>query len=130
MKLRFSLIADFANVTSDGKLNALGITDRLFASHFPAIHRELYVLNSLETEPEDDPEVMVQVYVINPDGRTIAEIEGRITLEPGRKQVINQVHCFRDLHFVSPGAHQVNLMLNGEVVCELQLELVQLEPER
>ncbi len=128
MRLRFALLADFANVTNDGKLNIIGVTDRLHAYHFPAVHRELYVINGLETDNEDEGRTHeVHVRVINPDGRVISEIGGQLAIEGGGKQILNQVHCFRDIQFLSAGAHQVNILLNGTTACELNLELIQIE---
>ncbi len=128
MRLRFALITDYANVTNDGKLNLIGVTDRIHAYHFPAVHRELFVINSLETDNDDEGKTHeIQVHVINPDGRKIAEIGGQLAIEGGGKQVLNQVHCFRDIQFLSGGAHQVNIIINGAVSAELQLELIQVE---
>lgn len=127
MRLRYALVADFANVTNDGKLNVLGCTDRLFAYQFPAVHRELYVVNSFETDNEDEGtshEIAVQV--IDSDGRPLTEIRGHLEIN-GPKQTLNQIHCFQDVHFAAAGAYQVNIMLNGRPLSEMQLDLIKLE---
>lgn len=127
MRLRYAMVADFANVTNDGKLNVMGVTDRLFAYQFPAVHRELYVIDSLETDNEDDgtrQEVAVQV--IDPDGRSLAEIRGHLDIN-GANQTLNQIHCFQDIQFATAGAHQVNIILNGHPATEMRLELIKIE---
>lgn len=127
MRLRYALIADFANVTNDGKLNVLGCTDRLFAYQFPATHRELYVVNSFETDNEDEGTTLeVAVQVIDPDGRPITEVRGHLEIN-GPKQTLNQIHCFQDVQFAVAGAHQVNIMIDGRPATEMQLELIRLE---
>lgn len=129
MRLRYALIADFANVTNDGKLNVVGVTDRLYAYQFPAVHRELYVINSLETDNEDEGATHeIAVQVIDPDGRTLAEIRGNLEIA-GPKQSLNQIHCFQDLQFVAAGAYQVNIYINGHPVTEMQLELIRIDQQ-
>ncbi len=126
MRLRYALITDYANVTGDGKLNLIGVSDRIFAYQFPAVHRELYVINSIETENEDDGTVQpIHVQVIDPDGRTLSEIKGEVQIE-GPKQIFNQIHCFRDISFVAPGSYQINIFVNGDKASEMTLELMQI----
>lgn len=124
MKLRFAMIAEYANVTGDGKLNISGISDHLFAYQFPVTHRDLYVINSLETENDDDRTTQeVWVQVISPEGQILSEIRSAIAVD-GLRQVYNQVHVIQDLLFQEPGSHQVNLLFNGQLVQAMPLELV------
>jgi len=128
MRLRYALVADYANVTGDGKPNVSGITDRIYAYQFPAVHRELYVVNGIETDNEDDGTTQeIAVTVIDPDGKVLAEIRGHLEIQ-GPKQNFHQLHCIRDLTFAAPGSYQVNIAYNGQQVCEYGFELVQLPP--
>jgi len=128
MRLRYALVADYANVTGDGKPNVAGITDRLYAYQFPALHRELYVVNGIETDNEDEGTTQeILVTVIDRDGKVLAEIRGSLEIN-GPKQTLHQLHCIRDLTFVAPGNYQVNIFYNGEQVAEHGIELVQLTP--
>jgi hypothetical protein len=130
MRLRYALVADYANVTGDGKPNVVGITDRLYAYQFPALHRELYVVNGIETDNDDEGTTQeILVTVIDPDGRVLAEIRGSLEIN-GPKQTLHQLHCIRDLTFAAPGNYQVNIHYNGQQVAEYGIELVQLaQPE-
>lgn len=126
MQLRYGLMADYSNVTQDGKLNILGIFDRLFAVQFPALHRELYLVTSLETENEDDNSTHeMHVQLIDPDGKPITELRGQLHVGVG-KQVLNQIHVFQDLQFSSAGNYQFNIFLNGKVIKSIDLELAYL----
>jgi hypothetical protein len=128
MKLRYAMIAEYANVTGDGKLNLMGVTDRLFAYQFPAVHRDLIVVNSIETENDDEnTQQQLQVQLIDPDGRTVAELKGQLDIGSG-KQVFHQIHVFQDVQFKTPGAYQVNLFFNEKEVQNIPLELVHLPP--
>lgn len=124
MRLRYALVADYANVTGDGKPNVVGVTDRLYAYQFPAVHRELYVVNGIETDNEDEGSIQeVLVTVIDPDGKVLAEIRGNLEIN-SPKQNLHQIHCIRDLTFASPGNYQVNIYYNGVQVTEYGFELV------
>jgi hypothetical protein len=123
MLLRYAILCDFANVTQEGKLNILGVFDRLFAVNFPAIHRELFLVTCIETEPEDEGgQHEMQVQLINQDANVLADLRGQINLGPG-KQIINQLHVFQDLRFETPGAYQFNIFLNNRNVKTIDLEL-------
>lgn len=130
MKLRYALIAEYANFTGDGKLNLMGVTDRLFAYQFPAVHRDLVIINSVESDNEEEnSQQSLQVQLINPDGLTVAELSGQLEIGAG-KQVFHQIHVFQDVKFETPGAYQVNLYFNNAEVQTIPLELVLLPPQQ
>lgn len=124
MQLRYALACDYANVTNDGRLNIVGVIDRLYANHFPAIHRTLYLVVSMEIEPEDDgQEREVHVQLIDADARTLADLHGRMRLGHGDR-VLNQVHVFHDLHFAEAGTYRFNIFLDGTLVKTFDLDLI------
>lgn len=128
MELRYALLADFANATSEGKVNVMGIFDRLFAHSFPAIHRQLYLVTSVETDKEDEGQVReIHIQLINADGEGLAELRGQMHFGGG-KQVFNQIHIFQDLRFDTAGAFQFNIFFDGRMVKTLDLELQLLPP--
>ncbi|HZH99407.1 MAG TPA: hypothetical protein VEX38_10590 [Fimbriimonadaceae bacterium] len=123
MILRYALLADHANATQDGKLNVMGIFDRLFATSFPAVHRELYLVTCLETEAADEGETHeVHVQLINSDGQALTDLRGQLSLGQG-KQIINQLHVFQDLRFENAGGYQFNIFLDGQLAKSVELEL-------
>lgn len=129
MRLRYGLIADYANVTQDGKLNILGVTDRIFANTFPAMHRDLFLIVCIETEAEDDGATReIHVQMINADGQTITELKGQLNIQ-GPKQVLNQIHLFRDVWFTAAGSYQFNVFFDGKMVHTIDLELLVLPPQ-
>lgn len=128
MTLRYALMGDFANVTQDGKINVSGIFDRLFAPSFPAVHRQLFLVTCLETEPGDELNAhLIQVRLIDQDGKVLTSLEGQLQVGPG-KQVVNQIHVFQDLRFDQPGNYEFNLSCDGNLVRTVGLELQELPP--
>ena len=128
MHLRYALMADHANVTQDGKLNAVGVLDRLFAPRFPAVHRQLFLVTCIETQPQDDNMLReIRVELIDPDAKSIARVQGSIQLGAG-KQIINQMHVFADLKFDVPGSYEFHVFCDGDEMSTLSLDLVELPP--
>lgn len=123
------MIAEYANFTGDGKLNLMGVTDRLYAYQFPAIHRDLVLVNSIESD-NDESNTIVQLLIqlIDPDGRVVTELKGELEVGPG-KQVFHQIHVFQDINFQAPGSYQMNLFFDGQVADAIPLELVLLPPQ-
>lgn len=128
MELRYALLADFANATQEGKINVIGIFDHLFANNFPAVHRQLFLITSIETEPEDEGHTReISIQLINADGVVLTELKGQMNFTIG-KQIINQIHVFQDLRFETAGAYQFNIFFDGRMVKTLELMLQVLPP--
>jgi hypothetical protein len=129
MILRFAVASDFASITQDGKLNVLGVLDRIFAPQFPAVHRTLFLVLSLETEREDEGQMReIHVQLIDSDAQVLSEIRCEMHFGEG-KQVFNQIHLFHDILFNAPGAYGINVFFDGQIVKTLEIELVLLPPQ-
>lgn len=123
-------MGDFANVTQDGKINVSGIFDRLFAHSFPAVHRQLFLVTCLESEPGDDLNPhLIQVQLIDQDGKVLTKLEGQLQVGAG-KQVVNQIHVFQDLRFDQAGTYEFNLSCDGSLLRTISLELHELPPSQ
>jgi hypothetical protein len=128
MQLRYGLLADFANVTQEGKLNILGVFDHLYAMTFPAVQRQLYLVNSLESDVADEERAReIRIQMINEDGEVLHELNAQLSFGKG-KQVINQIHVFQDLRFDKPGPYQFNIFFGDHIVKALDLELHHVVP--
>lgn len=131
MILRYALLGDYANVTNDGKLNVLGVMDRIFSPQFPAVHRVMFLVMSLESEPDDDGQTRdVDVQLIDPDAQIISRIQGQIEFADAGKQILNQIHVFQDVLFGAPGAYQFNIFLAGQLSKTIDLELILMQPNQ
>lgn len=124
MILRYAILADFANVTNDGKVNIFGVMDRIFSQQFPAVHRAMFLVMSLESEHEDDEQKRnIDVQLIDPDAQIISRIQGQIEFGIG-KQILNQIHVFQDVMFKSAGAYQFNVFFDETLIKTVDLELI------
>ncbi|MFY9235087.1 MAG: hypothetical protein WAO58_11590 [Fimbriimonadaceae bacterium] len=130
MLLRYAILCDYANITNDGKVNIFGVMDRIFAPQFPAIHRAMFLIMSVESEHDDEGQTRaIDVQLIDPDAQIISRIQGQVVFGPG-KQMLNQIHAFQDVVFQGTGAFQFNILFDEQLMKTLDLELVQVQPQQ
>ena len=128
MNLRYAIAADFANVTQDGKLNVLGVMDRIYAPQYPAMHRVLFFVMALESDHDDEEQTRtLDIQLIDPDAQIVSRITGQFQFGAG-KQIVNQIHVFQEVLFQQPGAYQFNVFFDDELVKTVDLELMLVQP--
>lgn len=119
MRVRLAVLADYYNVTQEGKLNILGVFDVIYASQFPAQHPEMQFVMRLEADiSERKQQKDMQVRLINERGDKILEMNGRITVSdanPGDLLLFNQVLTIRNVIFPTAGAYQFDIDLDGRI---------------
>lgn len=127
MHISLALIADEANVTDDGKLNVLGVFDRLHAPEFPATHPKLVFVFRLHAEYADaGREVPLRVRLMDEDGEPLFEAQGSInapSLEPGEFSATNQIFVLVGLRFPRPGGHKFVVNVGDLPAHETPLQL-------
>ena len=130
MRLLVAALADYANVTADGKLNVFGVFDTIFVpkDKFPAVHLLAVVALRLMFEYEDgDAHHILAVTLVNQDGREFARSEGAIDIpkiEPGNRAVVNQVLVLHQLRFDHPAKLAVAIRWDGDEKQRLPLDVV------
>ncbi len=53
MKVQLAFLADYANVTADGKINVMGMLNIVYAPRVPAEHRQMYLITQYHIEAAD-----------------------------------------------------------------------------
>lgn len=129
MHLRYAIVCDYANGTQDGRLNICGVLDRLYATAFPAVHRTMFFVVSIELGPEDEGEDHeVHIQLMDGDAVTLADLRGHFRFGVGDR-ILNQVHQLHDLGFQAPGLYRFSVFLDGALAKTVDLELVQMPQE-
>jgi hypothetical protein len=83
MEIDLALLADAATIDDSGKLNILGIFDRVSAAAFPAQHgRMALVLRFAAGLPEAGPHE-VGIRLTDPDSVEVIRLDGEMQLAPG-----------------------------------------------
>jgi hypothetical protein len=129
----FALLADAANVSREGKLNVLGIFDRLHGSKFPFTWpRMMLVMRFVASAAEYGTEKSIDIITLDADGKKLGTASGKMTLPTGasgRQLKINHVLPMT-MTFPAPGEYSIEILINGEPKATVPLEVVQREERK
>jgi hypothetical protein len=83
MEVDLALLADAATIDGSGKLNILGIFDRLTTSAFPTRHPRLSLVLRFAAGIQELGKHDVGIVLKAPDGKQLVRIDGEMNLSPG-----------------------------------------------
>lgn len=105
-----AVLADEANVSQEGKLNLLGIFDRIAAADFPVAHPKLVFAFRVEAEFVDSGRTFpVRVTLEDEDGGVLFEAAGELLappVAPGEYSTSNQLFSIVGLQFPRAGMYR------------------------
>jgi hypothetical protein len=133
MEVSLAVLADYANVSREGKLNIMGIFDRIFARQLPGQFPPMQVVIRLEAHfAEMGREHSIQIQLRDPDGETIFDINGNFTPvggEAGETAPLNHIISLGNLPLKQAGGHSVVIWVDNDLKKEIPLKVVQAPAE-
>jgi hypothetical protein len=124
-----ALLADEANVSQEGKLNVMGIFDRIAANAFPTVHPKMVFVFRVQAEYSDGGrQYPVQVRLMDEDGAGLFEASGDIvapTVSPGEFVTANQLFTLVGTRFPAPGNYKFVVRVGDLPPHETPLMVVQ-----
>jgi hypothetical protein len=131
VKVALALLADYANVSREGKLNILGIFDRINAQNVPAIHPQMQLVLILEADRGDaDKEHNIGIELIDADGAKAFSIGGNLRFvppPPGEQVRINHIIQLNNLQFNRFSNYEFKILINNEVRGSIPLSVIELK---
>lgn len=131
MKVRFAVLADYSNISREGKINILGVFDIIHSIEIPAVHKEMQLVMRFEADvSERGQQKEVEVRLINDHGEELLKLGGHLAVpiaEPGQFLFSNQVLVFRDITFPTPGDYQFDIYIEGKKAAGTPLKVVQIQ---
>src|SRR5688572_2030405 len=109
VQVKLAVLADYANVTGDGKLNILGIFDRINLVQVPAVHPQMHLILRLEAHAaERERAQKIEIRLHDPEGHTIFEVNGDIVPHGDGALPIstNQILTLNNLQLEKIGAYK------------------------
>ena len=126
MQVKLAVLADYANVTADGKLNILGIFDRINLVQVPAVHPQMHLVLRLEARAAERDRVhRVEIRLHDPQGTTIFDVNGEIVPHGDGAQPLttNQILTLNNLQLEKIGAYNFVIFIDGDLKSELPLHV-------
>lgn len=119
MEVDLALLADAATIDAAGKLNILGIFDRLSASSFPVRHPRLCLVLRFSAGINETGTHEVGITLRDPDGEEVMRLDGDMQLGGGGMGVLEGVRAPHVLNldglvFPREGRYGFDVSVDGE----------------
>lgn len=129
IKIPLALIADYANISQEGKLNILGIFGQIMAPSVPAIHPQMQLIITVEADRgEANREHTMLIELIDADNiQTPIKIEGKIKFGPpptGEEVKFNQIMQLNNIQFNKFGSYSFKIQIDGRVEQSIPINVV------
>jgi hypothetical protein len=126
LQVKLAVLADYANVTAEGKLNILGIFDRINLVQIPAVHPQMHLVLRIEAHAaERERSHRIDIRLHDPAGQTIFDVNGEIVPhgEGAEPTASNQILTLNNLQLEKVGAYNFAVFINNDLKSELPLHV-------
>jgi len=118
MEVDLALLADAATIDASGKLNILGVFDRIGVSRFPAQHGRISLVLRLTGGTSEMGTHQMEIRLSKPDGTEVLSLSGELNLGAGSTagEGIRVPHVLNldGLVFPEPGRYSFDVKVDGE----------------
>lgn len=119
MDVKLAVLADYANVSQDGKLNIMGIFQEINASALPFPLPQMFLVLTFEAGPaEFGSQKQLRIVLVDDDGEERMALEGEVQVprppRPGRQAYINEAIGLAGVLFEKAGAYHFAVLVGGE----------------
>lgn len=118
MKIPLALLADYANVTAEGKLNIMGIFNTIFVpGGFPTVHPQMRLIFQFLVSPaERGSTKTIEIKLLDADGNVLLGLTSTVQLPQDLpiNQEIPQIIELNGLVFPKVGDYAFSILVNGE----------------
>ena len=133
MDVELAVLADYSNVSKEGKLNIMGIFDRIWAKSFPAVHPSAQLIMRFECGgAEYGTQKDIKIVTVNEDGKQISSLDGELDIASEQNQPrlkIDHSLTLMNMRFESPGQYAISILVSGEEKASIPLSVVELSAE-
>jgi len=130
MEVSILLVADYANVTLDGKLNIMGVFHNINALSFPAAHPEMHLITQLKAGPaEYERAFTLEIKLIDEDATETLVDESFDLVVPrgtaGQSVYMNHLLRMVNVRFPKPGTYQFSVLVDRDEKDSIPIEVRQ-----
>jgi hypothetical protein len=129
IQVPLALLADYANVSREGKINILGVFDQIYATSVPALHPQMQLVMTIVADRgEAKKEHKIKIELIDQDNIDVSvKIEGTLKFDPpktGEEVRINQTILLNHVVFNKYGEYSFKIVIDGEVKRSISLKVM------
>lgn len=132
MEVTFAVLADYANVSREGKVNVMGLFTIIYADKFPATHPEMQLVFNLEAHAaERGRKKKVEIVLVDADGKRLQELRAELTVPTEGSSLtigINQIVRLVGVTFEHPGQHEFVILVDGDKKASVPFTLEKTSP--
>ena len=134
MDVSLAVLADYANISTDGKLNVMGIFDSISAYSFPTVLLQMRLVVKFRFNLAEHGTTRLAKFVLmDADGHEIGSL-GQTMQVPQEGSLNPEVALlvdFRGIPFAAPGDYQIEVLVDNDHKYTLPLHAVLLpsQPE-
>ena len=118
MEVTLALLADYANITREGKLNVMGLFTIINAPVLPWIHPQMQLVLDLEADPAEwDTQKNIEIKLMDADANQLLSIQGGVKVprgQSGQRLHINSIMTFGNIKLNSAGDYAFVILIGGE----------------
>lgn len=133
MDVKQVILADYANVSREGKLNVLGIFTQIFVRAFPVVHAQMQLIVSWQAaRAESGKAKKLEVQLVDEDGKKLFTVGGEFVVpegQPGRIISGNHIMGFNGVKFEKPGQHAFHVLFNDDLKGSATCDVIQIQPK-
>lgn len=128
MDVTLSVLADYANITQDGKLNIMGVFTEVNPPELPFALPMMFLVTIYTASPaEVGSEKALRVTLLDGDGKQLMNLETPITvpkpIRAGSRVQLNSVIGLGGVRFDKAGDYQFSILVGGEEKKSLPLHV-------
>jgi len=127
MEIDLAFLADAATIDASGKLNILGIFDRIGVVQFPAQHGRVTLVLRFTAGTSEIGSHEVHIRMSDPGGAEVLSLNGEMQLVggPSARDIIRVPHILNldGLVFTRPGIYNFDVKVDGEHHVSLPLSV-------
>lgn len=129
MEIKQIILADYSNVSREGKLNVLGIFSNLSAAAFPVVHPQMHLVIVWEaSKTEAGKSKRLDVQMLDADGKVLLGFGGELLIpdgRPGHKIRGNFILPLFGIKFDKPGQYAFHVLINNDDKGSTDFEVLQ-----
>jgi hypothetical protein len=119
MEVKLALLADYANVSQDGKLNIMGIFQEVNAPLLPFPLPQMYLVLTFEAGPAEFATFRdMRVVLLRSDGEMLLELHGQLEVprpsREGSRAYMNEAIGLAGITFPQAGDYAFHILVGGD----------------